>query len=471
MSRPSFKSRTVRIWCFQKFKKVALAGIVFLCVNMLYQSLRFPQTKNGYGVPAVFCVDRDSRLVLNKTNDERINEIEHTKPGEDFENVPQSRVSKQLQQSNVNIPRTIYKNVHSTILREKTDASKDTQRILSPQHSDSGLTVHSKKVQNHTLNNGPLVEIEERFKLERPLVERPPVTERPTNDLSGITGLSGPVIPERSFVAERPLFLERQFVRQRPHKRPLLKERPLSTPSPVGDGKLAAFKPRVGGRDLRILQDILDAFSTAMQRERVPFFLYSGSLLGSWRHHGLVPWDDDVDFAVPRANQQHVYRVLSDLKPRFRLDVRQKVRWKFFSDRSHPIKKVTWSWPFVDISFYLENGTQVWDQDDHFPDFCFPRPDVFPLRSRPFMGRTLPAPRDAEAVLRRTYNMSLCKVGRYNHHKESFNSLLDMQSVSCSWLQNVFPFVKRVPLKTGCNETLVRNGAVISWFLVHDRRC
>nr|KAG5705980.1 hypothetical protein BaRGS_010870 [Batillaria attramentaria] len=148
-----------------------------------------------------------------------------------------------------------------------------------------------------------------------------------------------------------------------------------------------------------------------MKRAGVAFFLYSGSLLGSWRHHGLVPWDDDVDFAVPRMHTQRVYRALSDLKPRFQLDVRQKVRWKFYSDLSHPIRQVTWSWPFVDISFYEENGTHVWDQDAVFPAFCFPKSDVFPLQGRPFMGRTLPAPKNTEAVLRRTYNLSLCKDG------------------------------------------------------------
>jgi phosphorylcholine metabolism protein LicD len=44
--------------------------------------------------------------------------------------------------------------------------------------------------------------------------------------------------------------------------------------------------------------------------------MYGGTLIGSWRHHDLVPWDDDVDFAVDYAQGQLAYRALKDLYPR-----------------------------------------------------------------------------------------------------------------------------------------------------------
>lgn len=212
-----------------------------------------------------------------------------------------------------------------------------------------------------------------------------------------------------------------------------------------------------------------------MTEASLTFFLYSGSLLGSWRHHGLVPWDDDVDMAVPRWQAQAVYRALGRLKPLYYLDVRQKTRWKLYSIHSHPIHLATWSWPFVDISFYESNSSHVWDHDPAYLAFTFPIKDVFPLCQRPFLDLLLPAPRDTEAVLSRTFNLAICKVGRYDHRTESIRTGdSDLASVPCEQLQNVFPFVRRqaaVGGHGGCNESLVLDGAVLAWSLLDSTRC
>ena len=89
----------------------------------------------------------------------------------------------------------------------------------------------------------------------------------------------------------------------------------------------------VGGEKDMMLATV-DAFSNALTRAGIPFFMYSGTLIGSCRHHGLIPWDDDVDLAVPLGLKKNVSQILSRLKPQFILNEDQKIRWKLYSSQA-----------------------------------------------------------------------------------------------------------------------------------------
>lgn len=228
----------------------------------------------------------------------------------------------------------------------------------------------------------------------------------------------------------------------------------------------ALFEVMIEGEDLDVILETVDAFHEAMTNSSVPYFIYGGTLLGSWRHHGFVPWDDDVDMAVPFEMKPLVRSLLSDLKPHFRLNTDQGFRWKFCSRRSQPIPGLPWGWPYVDISFYRSNETHVWDNDvPSYPKFIYPIQWIFPLRDRPFKGRMLPAPVDAEAVLNHTYDLQMCTIGDWEHQRERRRSKESQHSVPCAQLKPYYPFVRRVVGIQECNETLVQNETrVLSWF-------
>jgi len=72
---------------------------------------------------------------------------------------------------------------------------------------------------------------------------------------------------------------------------------------------------------LKTLQKILLATLLELDRvcrkNNIKYFLAGGTLLGAIRHHGFIPWDDDVDVMMLREDYEKFLRVAeNDLSDR-----------------------------------------------------------------------------------------------------------------------------------------------------------
>ena len=63
------------------------------------------------------------------------------------------------------------------------------------------------------------------------------------------------------------------------------------------------------------LLDMARAVSAICEAHQIPFFMISGTMLGAIRHRGFIPWDDDMDFAVPREYYPQLIQALRQELP------------------------------------------------------------------------------------------------------------------------------------------------------------
>lgn len=59
---------------------------------------------------------------------------------------------------------------------------------------------------------------------------------------------------------------------------------------------------------LQVLRDVI----RILDELNVPYYMQGGTMLGAIRHNGFIPWDDDVDLGIPRADY---YRLLQQVAP------------------------------------------------------------------------------------------------------------------------------------------------------------
>lgn len=220
------------------------------------------------------------------------------------------------------------------------------------------------------------------------------------------------------------------------------------------------FEPVMKGDDKKTMMDTLKVFIEALEKNNLTYLIYGGTLLGSYRHHGFIPWDDDIDIMLNATQKPQIYKALKAYSPDYEVymygsDVSKKVQWKFYKNSLDGFKMQKFKWPYMDIFFFDEDEFDIWDSVGRFSsDYRWSKRDVFPLVRRPFEGTDLFAPCNTEGILNHNYKVNLCRSRQFSHMMELPMFTFSTKDVPCSKLSHVFPFVSRTYTDDYVNETL-----------------
>ncbi len=116
-----------------------------------------------------------------------------------------------------------------------------------------------------------------------------------------------------------------------------------------------------------VLLGMMDDFDAFCRENGLRYFLCGGTALGAVRHGGFIPWDEDVDIAMPRADYNRFLTLFGDAcGDRYFLQT--------------PSSSEGYSLPFVKIR---KRGTRYVEVFETDPDNAGVFIDVYPLENVP----------------------------------------------------------------------------------------
>jgi phosphorylcholine metabolism protein LicD len=180
--------------------------------------------------------------------------------------------------------------------------------------------------------------------------------------------------------------------------------------------------------------EMMETFTNLLDKYSIDYWIISGTCLGAVRHKGMIPWDDDIDIAIMKDQENilksEVFKKDVD-NMGFRLPVYGMFGYKLVSKDTLPvdapcvdiIKAFDPKYhPFIDI-FIMKKGPDkriIFDRkfaQVAWPKEWFYEDEIFPTKKMNFGSFSFKGPRLPDPYLARAYgndyNTKACYEGRH----------------------------------------------------------
>lgn len=188
-------------------------------------------------------------------------------------------------------------------------------------------------------------------------------------------------------------------------------------------------KRRPGDADLLTLdKEALRNIAEALYKNDIPFWVDCGTLLGTYRYGGIIPWDNDLDIAVLAEDFENVMHALNALDP-------SKYVAQDWSSRTQPetyirvyVKETRNHLDIYHMKTDPEERTlttilahedsdwmaEDWKARERMQITPYPYEVIFPLKKADFDGIEVPVPNNTVAYLQGKYGENLNPVKIYD---------------------------------------------------------
>lgn len=69
----------------------------------------------------------------------------------------------------------------------------------------------------------------------------------------------------------------------------------------------------------QLVFEILKFYKQICDENNLTYYIAYGTLIGAVRHHGFIPWDDDIDVLMPRKDYNKLVEIMSNIDGRYKL--------------------------------------------------------------------------------------------------------------------------------------------------------
>lgn len=166
----------------------------------------------------------------------------------------------------------------------------------------------------------------------------------------------------------------------------------------------------------KYLLENMIAFHDFCEEHKLQYFLLGGTLLGAVRHKGFIPWDDDLDVAMPRKDYEKLLKIKEKIPNDYELNYYPNSEEYIYPFAKFCSKKI-----IVEEPFYKPFITGVWI-------------DIFPLD---FTFSSNVVKRIQFSIIKFFRNLLILKTGAFKTHKHSF--LINKLMIFLVFLLKPFP--------------------------------